>query len=53
MRDTVQGAEPGLFDSAMVQRLFTAQERGLSNQQRLFALTMLELWRREYSIALP
>jgi asparagine synthase (glutamine-hydrolysing) len=53
MRGTVQSAEAGLFDQAVVQRLFTSQERGMSNQQRLFALTMLELWRREYSIGLP
>ena len=53
MRDTVRGAPPRLFDQTIVQRLFTAQERGMSNQQRLFALTMLELWRREYAIALP
>lgn len=53
MRDTVRGAEPGLFDQRVVDQLFTSQERGLSNQARLFALTMLELWRREYSIRMP
>jgi asparagine synthase (glutamine-hydrolysing) len=53
MRDTVQGAEPGLFDQRAVAQLFASQQRGLSNQARLFALTMLELWRREYRIGLP
>lgn len=53
MRDTVQRAEPGLFDQAVVERLFESQERGLSNHQRLFALTMLELWRREFGVGLP
>jgi asparagine synthase (glutamine-hydrolysing) len=53
MRETIRTAEPGLFDPRMVERLFAAQERGLSNQARLFALTMLELWRREYHIGLP
>jgi asparagine synthase (glutamine-hydrolysing) len=53
MRDTLTRAEPGLFDPAAVERLFASQERGLSNHQRLFALTMLELWRREYAIGLP
>jgi asparagine synthase (glutamine-hydrolysing) len=53
MRDTITTAEPGLFDQAVVQRLFAAQKRGLSNHQRLFALTMLELWRREYAVGLP
>ena len=53
MHDTIRAAEPGLFDQAVVERLFAAQKRGLSNQARLFALTMLELWRREYGIGLP
>ncbi len=53
MRETIRTAEPGLFDPRVVERLIAAQERGLSNQARLFALTMLELWRREYGIGLP
>jgi asparagine synthase (glutamine-hydrolysing) len=53
MRDTIRTAAPGLFDQPVVERLFAAQERGLSNQARLFTLTMLELWRREYAVGLP
>jgi asparagine synthase (glutamine-hydrolysing) len=53
MGDTIRGAAPGLLDQAVVDRLFAAQARGLSNQARLFTLTMLELWRREYSVLLP
>ena len=53
MRDTVRGAEPGLFDQRVVAQLFASQERGLSNQARLFSLTILELWRRDYGIELP
>jgi asparagine synthase (glutamine-hydrolysing) len=53
MRDTIRTAAPGLFDQVVVERLFAAQERGLSNQARLFTLTMLELWRREYTVGLP
>jgi len=29
------------------------QRRGLSNTHRLFALTIFELWRREYGVAAP
>jgi len=53
MRETIRSAEPGLFDQDMVERLFAGQARGLSNHQRLFALTMLELWRRQYGVQLP
>lgn len=37
-----------LFDRKVVARLFRNQRRGMRNGTRLFALTMLELWRREY-----
>jgi len=40
------------FDRAMVTKLISSQERGLANTQRLFALTMFELWRRNYNISL-
>lgn len=42
-----------LFDHAVVASLFAGQRRGMNNGQRLFALAMLELWRREYKIELP
>lgn len=42
-----------LFDKDSVRRLASLQERGIFNYQRLYALTMLELWRREYGVALP
>ena len=46
-------APPQLFNRAVVASLFAGQRRGLNNGQRLFALAMLELWRREYQIELP
>ena len=33
-------------------QLIEAQRRGLANEQRLFALTMFELWRREYRVSI-
>jgi asparagine synthase (glutamine-hydrolysing) len=41
------------FDRKIVTKLFEGQERGLANTQRLFSLTMAELWRREYRVDLP
>jgi asparagine synthase (glutamine-hydrolysing) len=43
-------AEPRLFDQRAIQGLLRGQRRGLANTHRLFALTMLELWRRQYKI---
>jgi asparagine synthase (glutamine-hydrolysing) len=42
-----------IFDRRMVQSLLDGQRRGLNNTQRLFALMMFELWRREYGIGGP
>lgn len=41
------------FDRKIVTNLIEGQEHGLANIQRLFALTMAELWRREYRVDLP
>ena len=46
-------APAGLFDRATVASLLAGQERGRTNATRLFTLAMLELWRREYGVALP
>ncbi|MGB0383221.1 MAG: asparagine synthase (glutamine-hydrolyzing) [Ardenticatenaceae bacterium] len=45
--------DPGLFDQQVIQSLIAGQNKGYANSQRLFALTMFELWRREYQVALP
>jgi asparagine synthase (glutamine-hydrolysing) len=41
------------FDRKVVLNLIKGQEWGLANTQRLFALTMAELWRRENRVVLP
>ncbi|MEN8215327.1 MAG: asparagine synthase (glutamine-hydrolyzing) [Pseudomonadota bacterium] len=51
IKSTLRDAE--LFDQSMIQRLIKNQSQGYSNANRLFALTMFELWRREYNIDLP
>ena len=44
------GVESDLFDRRVIRQLLAGQRGGFSNMQRLFALTMVELWRREYRI---
>jgi asparagine synthase (glutamine-hydrolysing) len=40
------------FDSAAVGELLRGQDRGRRNEGRLFALVLLELWRRDYRISM-
>jgi asparagine synthase (glutamine-hydrolysing) len=51
MEDVLREADPDLFDRRAIERLIAAQRRGLRNTQRLFALTILELWRRHYRVS--
>jgi asparagine synthase (glutamine-hydrolysing) len=46
-------ADPRIFDHGTIRRLIEGQRRGYSNAQRLFALVMFELWRREYRVDIP
>lgn len=38
------------FDAGSVDSLLRGQDRGRSNSERLFALVLFELWRREYGV---
>jgi len=51
MESVLRKAEPTLFDQAAIKQLLAGQHKGYSNTQRLFALTMFELWRREYRVS--
>jgi len=48
MRDVLTQADASLFDPNAIRSLISGQERGLGNTHRIFALTLFELWRREY-----
>jgi asparagine synthase (glutamine-hydrolysing) len=41
-----------LFDRRAIRNVLEGQKRGLRNSERLFALTLLELWRGEYGVSL-
>ena len=51
VEDVLGSADTALFDRSALRRLIRFQKSGLVNSHRLFALTMFELWRREYKIA--
>ncbi len=41
-----------LFDKKTVRKMIHGLDQGRKNQERLFGLVLLELWRREYSMTL-
>lgn len=51
--EVLMEADPRIFDKKIISRLLQLQRKGFSNANRLFALTMFELWRREYAIEVP
>ena len=51
MEEVLRSIDPALFSRSEIASLIANQRRGLSNTHRLFALTIFELWRREYQIA--
>jgi asparagine synthase (glutamine-hydrolysing) len=51
IEDILTSREADVFDRQVVRQLLCGQRLGFSNTYRLFALTMIELWRREYRIS--
>jgi asparagine synthase (glutamine-hydrolysing) len=48
--EVLADADPQLFDRNTLHALTQGQRRGVDNAKRLFALTLFELWRREYAV---
>ena len=40
-----------MFNPKMINTLLHSQDRGYNNSERLFSLTILEMWRSDYGIA--
>lgn len=49
-REVLLDAPGDVFDREMVHRLLAGQRGGRRHTQRLFAMTMFELWRAEYEV---
>ena len=48
----VLGKTDSIFDKKAVGDLLQGQDKGRANSQRLFALVLFELWRKEYAVML-
>lgn len=53
VREIVSAIPAEIIEPRAVKRLLREQAKGRPNMQRLFALVMFELWRREYRIDCP
>jgi asparagine synthase (glutamine-hydrolysing) len=53
IEDVLTDAQSTLFDRRVIRQLIAGQRAGFSNTHRLFALLMVELWRREYNVSIP
>jgi len=53
MESVLMEADSRLFAPSMIHGFLDGQKRGYANANRLFILTMLELWRREYRVSVP
>lgn len=51
-RDTLLGSDSTFFGHRAVSALLAGQAKGRLNSERLFALVLFELWRREYRISM-
>lgn len=51
-REVLLGSDSGFFNRQSVSKLLDGQAKGRANSERLFALVMFELWRREYQVSL-
>jgi len=49
-RDALLGSDNALFSHKVVRKLLDGQAKGRANSERLFALVLFELWRREYQV---
>jgi asparagine synthase (glutamine-hydrolysing) len=49
--EVLLSSERSLFSERVVSELINGHERGRANSERLFALVLFELWRREYNVS--
>jgi asparagine synthase (glutamine-hydrolysing) len=52
MREVLSDSDGSVFDTKTADQLWKGQSLGLKNTQRLFALVMFELWRKNYKVKL-
>lgn len=51
-RDVLLSSESTVFEHSVMSELLAGQAKGRANGERLFALVLFEIWRREYQISM-
>jgi len=51
-REVLLGSDSSLFNHKVISNLLEGQAKGRANGERLFALVLFELWRREYRVSM-
>jgi asparagine synthase (glutamine-hydrolysing) len=51
-RQVLLDSDNGLFNRKVLIKLLEGQKKGRANSERLFALVLFELWRREYQVSM-
>ena len=52
VKEVLNDVDSSVFDQSEIRKLLRNQDRGFLNTERIFALTVFELWRREYKVAI-
>jgi asparagine synthase (glutamine-hydrolysing) len=52
VKEVLNNVDPCVFNKPQIIELLRNQEKGFLNTERIFALTVFELWRREYKVAI-
>jgi asparagine synthase (glutamine-hydrolysing) len=53
VKKVLNDADPSVFNRSEIRKLLRNQYNGFLNTERIFALTIFELWRREYRVKMP
>ncbi|MBU0598535.1 MAG: asparagine synthase (glutamine-hydrolyzing) [Candidatus Omnitrophica bacterium] len=51
-KEVLLGSQDTFFNHQAINQLFSGQAKGRANSERLFALVLFELWRREYRVSM-
>jgi asparagine synthase (glutamine-hydrolysing) len=52
VKEVLNDIDSSVFNQSEIRKLLRNQDRGFLNTERIFALTIFELWRREYKITI-
>jgi asparagine synthase (glutamine-hydrolysing) len=52
VKEVLNDMDSNIFNQSEIKKLLRDQDKGFLNTERIFALTLFELWRREYKVSI-